>query len=144
MYSKKVMKHFSEPHNVGEMEDASAVAESGNPICGDMMRFFIKVEDGRIQDIKFKTFGCAAAIASSSVLTDIVKGKTLQEAFEIEKEDIVEELGGLPPAKVHCSVLGVDALKRAICDYWRSQGELDEHPQCEKLFGKEKEEREEE
>ncbi len=128
------MQHFQEPHNVGEIEEASATAEAGNPICGDMMRFYLKVEDNRIVDIKFKTFGCAAAIASSSMLTDLVKGKTLEEAFSTTKNMIVDKLGGLPPNKVHCSILGVDALRHAICNYWKKQGELDKHPQCKKLF----------
>ena len=128
------MKHFQNPHNVGEIEDASAVAEAGNPICGDMMRFYIVVKDDRIDEIKFKTFGCGAAIASSSVLTDIAKGKTLEEAFALNKEEIVEALGGLPPNKIHCSVLGLDALKHAICDYWRKQGEINDHPECKRLF----------
>lgn len=134
MYSKKVMEHFQNPHNVGEMDDASAVAEAGNPICGDMMRFYIKVKDDKIDEIKFKTFGCGAAIASSSILTDIAKGKTLEEAFELKKEDIVEALGGLPPNKVHCSILGLDALRHAICEYWRSAGVISEHPECAKMF----------
>jgi nitrogen fixation NifU-like protein len=129
------MEHFANPHNVGEIKDASATAEAGNPICGDMMRFYLKIENNIITEITFKTFGCGAAIASSSVLTDIVKGKTLEEAFATTKDKVVEELGGLPPNKVHCSILGVDALKRAICDYWRSKGELDKHPDCTKIFG---------
>ncbi|MGC9315122.1 MAG: iron-sulfur cluster assembly scaffold protein [bacterium] len=139
MYSKKVMEHFQNPHNVGEIEDASAVAEAGNPICGDMMRFYIKVKDNRIDEIKFKTFGCGAAIASSSILTDIAKGKTLEEAFALEKDDVVEALGGLPPNKVHCSILGLDALRHAICDYWRSEGAVNGHPECAKMFKEYKE-----
>jgi len=128
------MEHFQNPHNVGELENASAVAEAGNPICGDMMRFSINVVDDKIDEIKFKTFGCGAAIASSSILTDIAKGKTLDEAFALKKDEIVEALGGLPPNKVHCSVLGLDALRHAICDYWRKEGKLDEHPECAKMF----------
>lgn len=136
IYSKKVMEHFANPHNVGEIPDATASAEAGNPICGDMMRFYIKVEDDRIVDITFKTFGCGAAIASSSVLTDLVKGKTVEEAFAITKDMIVQELGGLPPHKVHCSILGVDALRKAICEYWKQEGKLAAHPDCERIFGK--------
>ena len=134
MYSKKVMEHFMDPHNVGDMDNPSAEAEAGNPICGDMMKFAIKVTDGKIDEIKFKTFGCGAAIASSSVLTDMVKGKTLKEAFDLTKDDVVEELGGLPAHKIHCSVLGIDALRHAICEYWRKQGKLDEHPECARMF----------
>lgn len=134
MYSKKVMEHFQNPHNVGELEDASGVAEAGNPICGDMMRFYIKVKDNKIDEVKFKTFGCGAAIASSSVLTDIARGKTLEEAFNLKKDEIVEALGGLPPNKIHCSILGLDALRHAICDYWRKEGELQNHPECAKMF----------
>jgi len=136
IYSKKVMEHFANPHNVGEIPDATASAEAGNPICGDMMRFYIKVENNIIAEITFKTFGCGAAIASSSVLTDLVKGKTVDEAFAITKDMIVNELGGLPPHKVHCSILGVDALRKAICEYWKKEGKLSEHPDCEKIFGK--------
>jgi len=134
MYTKKVIDHFQNPRNVGELEDASAIAEAGNPICGDMMRFSIKVKNNRITDIRFKTFGCGAAIASSSILTEMVMGKTLEEAFDMSKDDIVDALGGLPPHKVHCSILGIDALRHAICDYWRKQGEIDKHPECKKLF----------
>ncbi|HHS50718.1 MAG TPA: iron-sulfur cluster assembly scaffold protein [candidate division Zixibacteria bacterium] len=135
LYSKKVMEHFAEPHNVGEIPDASASGDSGNPICGDMMKFSLKIEDNRIVDIKFKTFGCAAAIASSSVLTDLAKGKTLDEAFAITKQTIIDELEGLPPVKIHCSILGIDALRRAICDFWKKQGKIAEHPDCERIFG---------
>jgi nitrogen fixation NifU-like protein len=117
MYSQKVIEHFMNPRNVGEIPDADGVGIEGNPVCGDMMYLYIKVKDDRIEDIKFKTFGCAAAIAVSSILTEMVKGKTIEEALKIKKDDIVEELGGLPAQKVHCSVLGLDALKKAIEDY---------------------------
>ncbi|MCK5832450.1 iron-sulfur cluster assembly scaffold protein [bacterium] len=136
MYSKKVIDHFANPHNVGEIPDASTTGNAGNPLCGDMMRFDLKIEGDIIVDIKFKTFGCAAAIASSSVITDMAKGKTLDEAFAIIRGDVVDELGGLPPMKVHCSIIGIDALRRAICKYWQRNGNIEEHPDCIKLFGR--------
>ncbi|MFN3406367.1 MAG: Fe-S cluster assembly scaffold protein NifU [Caldimicrobium sp.] len=117
MYSEKVLEHFMNPKNVGEIPDADGVGIEGNPVCGDMMYLYIKVKDEKIEEIKFKTFGCAAAIAVSSILTEMVKGKTIDEALKLTKEEIVNELGGLPPQKVHCSVLGLDALKKAIEDY---------------------------
>ncbi|MDO8282765.1 MAG: Fe-S cluster assembly scaffold protein NifU [Thermodesulfovibrionia bacterium] len=117
MYSKEVMDHFTNPRNVGEIPDADGVGEEGNPTCGDMMKIFIKVEDDKIVDAKFKTFGCGAAIAVSSMITEMVKGKTLDEALEISKEKVAEELGGLPAQKMHCSNLGSDALRKAIEDY---------------------------
>ncbi len=117
MYSEKVMDHFRNPRNVGEISDADGVGTVGNPICGDMMTISIKVEDDRIADIKFKTFGCGAAIATSSMTTELAKGKTLDEAMEITRKDVAEELGGLPPVKLHCSNLAADALHEAIKDY---------------------------
>lgn len=117
MYSDKVMDHFMNPRNVGDMEDADGVGTEGNPTCGDAMKISIKVRDGRIVDAKFKTFGCGAAIAVSSMVTEMVKGKTLDEALAISKEAVANELGGLPPQKMHCSNLGADALKKAIEDY---------------------------
>jgi len=117
MYTEKVMDHFRNPRNVGEISDAHGVGTVGNPICGDMMTISIKVEDDRIADIKFKTFGCGAAIATSSMTTEIAKGKTLDEAMGITRKDIAEELGGLPPVKMHCSNLAADALHEAIKDY---------------------------
>ncbi|MHB8881785.1 MAG: Fe-S cluster assembly scaffold protein NifU [Thermodesulfovibrionales bacterium] len=117
MYSEKVMDHFTNPRNVGDMEDADGVGQEGNPTCGDAMKIFIKVKDGIITDAKFKTFGCGAAIAVSSMVTEMVKGKTLDEALAISKEAVANELGGLPPQKMHCSMLGSDALKKAIEDY---------------------------
>ena len=117
MYSEKVMDHFTNPRNVGDMEDADGVGEEGNPTCGDAMKIYIKVKGGRIVDAKFKTFGCGAAIAVSSMVTEMVKGKTLDEALAISKEAVASELGGLPPQKMHCSNLGSDALKKAIEDY---------------------------
>ncbi len=117
MYSAKVMDHFSNPRNVGDMPGADGVGTEGNPTCGDVMQIFIKVKDGKIVDAKFKTFGCGAAIAVSSMITELVKGKTLEEALAISKETVANELGGLPAQKMHCSNLGADALKKAIEDY---------------------------
>ncbi|MBU2488838.1 MAG: Fe-S cluster assembly scaffold protein NifU [Proteobacteria bacterium] len=117
MYSKKVMDHFRGPRNVGTMEDADGVGELGNPLCGDMMTIYIKVEDDRIADIKFQTFGCGAAIAVSSMLTEIARGKTLEEAKKITNKDVAAALEGLPKNKLHCSNLGADALQLAIRDY---------------------------
>jgi|SRR3990172_4394476 len=117
MYSEKVMDHFTNPRNVGEIEDADGVGMEGNITCGDVMKIYIKVKDNRIEDAKFKTFGCGAAIAVSSMMTEMVKGKTLEEALSISKEAVAEALGGLPPNKNHCSNLGADALHKAIEDY---------------------------
>jgi len=121
MYSERVMDHFTNPRNVGDMEDADGVGTEGNPTCGDAMKIYIKVKDGKIVDAKFKTFGCGAAIAVSSMVTEMVKGKTLDEALAISKEAVAAELGGLPPQKMHCSNLGADALKKAIEDYRSKQ-----------------------
>ncbi len=117
MYNEKVMDHFQNPRNVGEMNSPSGVGEVGNMKCGDIMKIYIKVKDDVIEDIKFLTFGCGAAIASSSVLTEMVKGKTLQEAEAITNQRVADELEGLPPAKLHCSNLAADALHNAIEDY---------------------------
>jgi len=116
-YSEKVMEHFMNPKNVGEIKDADGIGEVGNPVCGDMMTFYIKVENDVIVDVKFKTFGCGAAIAVSSIVSEMAKGKTIEEALKITREQIAEELGGLPPNKMHCSNLGTDALHKAIQDY---------------------------
>lgn len=116
-YTKKVMDHFLKPKNMGELKDPDGEGQVGNPVCGDVMKLQIKVNDGRISDIKFKTLGCAAAIATSSVLTELAKGKTLAAAKKITNNDIVKALGGLPPVKVHCSLLAQEALKKAISDY---------------------------
>jgi nitrogen fixation NifU-like protein len=117
MYSEKVMEHFSSPHNMGEMKDANAIGEVGNAKCGDIMRMYLRIEDDIIKDASFKTFGCCAAIASSSVATDLVKGKSVEEALSIKNSDVVEELDGLPPVKVHCSVLAEEAIRKAIENY---------------------------
>lgn len=116
-YSQKVLEHFSNPHNVGEIPDANGIGNVGNPICGDVMRLYIKVQDGKIIDAKFKTFGCGAAIATSSMVTDLVKGKTIDEALQISNKAVAEALGGLPKIKMHCSVLAEEALRAAIEDY---------------------------
>ena len=121
MYSEKVMEHFTNPRNVGELPDADGIGTEGNPVCGDVMKIFIKVKDNIITDAKFKTFGCGAAIAVSSMVTEMVKGKTLDEALKISKEAVANELGGLPPQKMHCSNLGADALHKAIEDYKQKQ-----------------------
>jgi len=121
MYSEKVMEHFTNPRNVGEIPDADGIGTEGNPVCGDVMKIYIKVKDDRIVNAKFKTFGCGAAIAVSSIVTEMIKGKTVDEALEISKETIADVLGGLPPQKMHCSNLGADALKKAIEDYKQKQ-----------------------
>ncbi len=117
MYSKKVLDHFKNPRNQGKLEDANAVAQKGNPVCGDVMKIYLKIEDGVIKDAKFETLGCAAAIAVSSLLTEYIKGMTLEEAKKVTKDDIIREADGLPPAKVHCSMLGIDAALTALKNY---------------------------
>jgi nitrogen fixation NifU-like protein len=117
MYSEKVMEHFANPRNIGEIKEADGVGEVGNPVCGDMMSFYIKVKDNKIDDIKFKTFGCVAAIAVSSMVTEMAHGKTLKEAKKITKQSVATSLDGLPKEKMHCSNLGADALAKAIEDY---------------------------
>ncbi|HLD35613.1 MAG TPA: Fe-S cluster assembly scaffold protein NifU [Planctomycetota bacterium] len=124
IYSDKVMDHFRNPRNVGEIPDADGVGEVGNPVCGDMMSFYIKVKDNRLVDIKFKTFGCGAAIAVSSMVTEMGMGKTLEEAKKITKAEVAKELGGLPPNKMHCSNLGAEALTKAIEDYEKKKAGL--------------------
>jgi len=117
MYSEKVMEHFRNPRNMGEIPDADGIGTVGNPVCGDMMEIHIKVKANRIDDIKFKTFGCGAAIATSSMVTELAKGKTLEEAKKITRADVADSLGGLPKTKMHCSNLAADALHKAIEDY---------------------------
>ncbi|HUW48617.1 MAG TPA: Fe-S cluster assembly scaffold protein NifU [Patescibacteria group bacterium] len=121
MYSQKVMEHFKNPHNMGEIPDADGVGTVGNPVCGDLMTIYIKVKDNRLQDIKFKTYGCGSAIATSSMITDIARGKTLEEALKVTRADVADSLGGLPPVKMHCSNLAADALHTAIEDYYKRQ-----------------------
>lgn len=121
-YSEKVMDHFSNPRNVGELEDANGIGEVGNAKCGDIMKMYIKVENGRIADVKFKTFGCGSAIATSSIATEMIKGKTIEEALQLSNKAVVEALDGLPAHKIHCSVLAEQSIKMAIADYYRRQG----------------------
>ena len=136
-YSQKVMDHFQNPHHQGQIADADAIGEVGNPLCGDMMKIYVKIKKSKgddrladiISDIKFETLGCAAAIACSSILTDMALGKSLGEAFKIERMDIVKGLGELPPVKIHCSVLASDGLKIAIRNYLEKIGALDNYPQ---------------
>lgn len=135
-YSEKVMEHFANPHNVGEMKDADGVGEVGNPKCGDIMRMYIKVKDDVITDVKFMTFGCGAAIATSSMATDLVKGKKIEDALKLTNKAVMEALDGLPPVKVHCSVLAEQAIKAAVSDYYRRRGIdptpiVGEIPECE-------------
>ncbi len=120
-YSETVMDHFMHPRNMGEIEDADGVGEVGNPACGDVMKLYLKIEDDKIVDVKFKTFGCGAAIASSSMTTELIKGKTIEEAVKLSNQAVSEALGGLPPAKEHCSVLAEDALKAALEDYYKKK-----------------------
>ncbi len=121
VYSAKVMEHFMNPRNVGEIENPDGIGEEGNPVCGDMMTFYIKVKDNRLEDVKFKTFGCGAAIAVSSMVSEMAKGKTLEEAMEITPQSVATELEGLPKNKFHCSNLGAQALHKAIEDYLSKQ-----------------------
>ncbi len=127
MYSELVMQHFSNPSNVGVIEDADGVGTVGNPMCGDVMEMFIKVKDNRIEDVKFRTFGCGAAIATSSIATEMIKGKPLDEAVKLSNKAVADALGGLPAQKMHCSNLAADAVRAAIEDYRsRQEGEKDE------------------
>ncbi len=122
MYSEKVLDHFRNPRNMGEIPDADGVGTVGNPVCGDLMTIYVKVKDNRLEDIKFKTFGCGAAIATSSMITELARGKTLEEAMKISRGDVADNLGGLPPIKMHCSNLAADGLHAAIQDYLKKQG----------------------
>jgi nitrogen fixation NifU-like protein len=127
MYNEKVMDHFTNPRNVGEVDHADGVGQVGNPTCGDIMKISIKVEDGKIVECKFKTFGCGAAVATSSMVTEMVIGKTVEEAKQITNKMVAEELGGLPPVKMHCSNLAADALKKALANYLGEEYEEEEH-----------------
>lgn len=133
MYSEKVMDHFSNPRNVGEIEGANAVGQVGNAKCGDIMKIYMDIEDNIIKDVKFKTFGCGAAIATSSMATEMVKGKTVDEALELTNRAVMEALDGLPPEKVHCSVLAEEAIHAAIASYKEKQGEPmpESHANCD-------------
>lgn len=126
-YSEKVMDHFANPRNVGEMPDADGIGEVGNPKCGDIMKMYIKVRDGFITDVSFKTFGCGAAIATSSMATELVKGKSIEDALKLTNKAVMEALDGLPPVKIHCSVLAEQAIKAALSDYYKRQG-IDPEP----------------
>lgn len=117
LYSEKVMEHFQNPRNVGEIKDADGVGEVGNPVCGDLMTFYINVKDGKLADVRFKTFGCGAAIAVSSIVSEMARGKPVEDALKITNKLVAEELGGLPPNKMHCSNLGAEALHKAIENY---------------------------
>lgn len=127
MYSEKVMDHFSNPRNVGELADANGVGEVGNAKCGDIMKVYMKIENNIITDIRFKTFGCGAAVATSSIATEMVKGKSIEEALKLTNKAVVEALDGLPPAKLHCSVLAEEAIKSALIDYYKRIG-IDPEP----------------
>jgi nitrogen fixation NifU-like protein len=127
-YSQRVMEHFMNPHNVGEIPDADGVGEVRNEVCGDIVNLYIKVEAGRIRDAKFKTFGCGAAIATSSMMTDLIIGKTLEEAEQISNRAVVEALDGLPPKKMHCSLLAEEALQSALRDYFERSGQTETAP----------------
>ena len=127
LYTDKVMDHFSNPRNVGELDGANAVGEVGNAKCGDIMKIYMKIEDDIIKDIRFKTFGCGAAIATSSIATELVKGRSIADAMKLTNQAVVEALEGLPPVKMHCSVLAEEAIKSAIADYYRRQG-IDPEP----------------
>ena len=133
MYTEKVIDHFTNPRNVGELADANAVGQVGNPVCGDIMKMYLKIEDGVIKDAKFKTFGCCAAIATSSVSTELIKGRTIDDALKLTNKEVIDELGGLPPQKIHCSVLAEEAIKKALSDYYIRQGMSEE--EADKLCG---------
>ncbi len=121
-YSKKVLKHFRNPHNLGKIVNADGVGEVGNMACGDVMKLYVKVADDKITEVKFETYGCAAAIATSSAITDMVKGKSLEEAMAMTEAGVIDSLDGLPPVKIHCSLLAVEALREAIYDYMKREG----------------------
>ena len=136
LYSEKVMDHFTNPRNVGEIEDADGIGEVGNAKCGDIMKMFLKIDNGVITDIKCKTFGCGAAVATSSMATEMIKGRKLEDALKLTNKAVVEALDGLPDSKLHCSVLAEQALKAAISDYYKRQGVdpvsiVGEIPECE-------------
>lgn len=122
VYSEKVIDHFANPRNVGEIENADGIGEVGNSKCGDIMKMYIKVDDNKISDVKFKTFGCGAAIATSSMATELIKGKSVDNALKLTNKAVMEALDGLPPVKVHCSVLAEEAIKAALSDYYEKQG----------------------
>ncbi|MGL5973029.1 MAG: Fe-S cluster assembly scaffold protein NifU [Oscillospiraceae bacterium] len=122
MYTEKVLDHFTSPRNVGELENANAIGEVGNAKCGDIMKIYLKIEDNKIEDVSFKTFGCGAAIATSSIATELIKGKSIEDALKLTNSAVMESLDGLPPAKVHCSILAEQAVKKAVSDFYERQG----------------------
>ena len=132
LYTEKVMDHFTNPRNVGELPDANGVGEVGNAKCGDIMKMYLKIQNGVIEDVRFKTFGCGAAIATSSMATEMIRGKTVEEALQLSNKAVVEALEGLPPAKIHCSVLAEQAVKAALSDYYTRLG-VDPEPIVGKL-----------
>jgi nitrogen fixation NifU-like protein len=140
LYSDKVLDHFSNPRNVGEIEDADGIGEVGNAKCGDIMKMYLKINNGIIEDVKFKTFGCGAAVATSSMATELIKGKPIDDALKLTNKAVVEALDGLPPVKIHCSVLAEQAIKSALSDYYTKQG-IDPEPlvgkveECEECEG---------
>jgi nitrogen fixation NifU-like protein len=127
LYSEKVMDHFSNPRNVGEITDANGIGEVGNAKCGDIMKMYLKINNNIIEDVKFKTFGCGAAVATSSIATEMIKGKSVDDALRLTNKAVIEALDGLPPAKIHCSVLAEQAVKSALSDYYKRQG-IDPEP----------------
>ena len=129
LYSETVMDHFRHPRNVGVIEDADGVGEVGNAKCGDIMKMYLKIKDNKIEDVKFETFGCGSAIASSSIATEMIKGRTLEDALALTNQEVVDALGGLPAHKLHCSVLAEEAIKKALEDYYRRRG-IAYEPQC--------------
>ncbi len=122
LYSEKVMDHFQHPRNLGKMDDADGVGEVGNAKCGDIMKMYLKIKDGKIEDVKFNTFGCASAIATSSIATEMIKGQKIEDALKLSNKAVVEALDGLPPVKIHCSVLAEEAIKAAVKDYYDRHG----------------------
>lgn len=138
LYTETVMDHFTHPRNVGELPDANGIGEVGNAKCGDIMKMYLKIENGRIADVKFETFGCGSAIASSSMATELIKGKTIEEALAVTNRQVVEALGGLPAHKLHCSVLAEEAIKAAVKDYYDQNGIAYDHsqfPDCDHCAG---------
>ena len=136
MYTEQVMEHFTNPHNVGELADANGVGEVGNAKCGDIMKMYLKISNNIIEDVRFKTYGCASAIATSSVATDLIKGQTIEQALKITNKQVVDMLGGLPQHKIHCSVLAEQSIKAAIADYYRRNG-IDPEPFVGKGYNEE-------
>ena len=126
MYTDKVVDHYTNPRNVGEIENADGIGEVGNPVCGDIMKIYLKIENNIIVDVKFKTFGCGAAIATSSISTEMIKGKSIEDALKLTNKEVVQALDGLPPVKIHCSILAEEAIREAIADYYRKQGQKSE------------------